>query len=96
MEDKEEALFPELVDIKNRIMAYNISHPEGCFIFRFVGFKDSKEICPDCGKDDCLVEIDENKSDFGICGDIETVRLMLNELREIAEECKDEDGMVIV
>ena len=89
-----ENLLPELVDIKNRIMAYNAVHPEGCFLFSFIGYKKSDEVCEDCGE--LCSCIDEKKSDLGICGDIETIRLMLNELRDIAEDCKDEDGTVIV
>lgn len=90
-----ENLLPELIDIKNRIMAYNAVNPQACFIFRFVGYKDSDEICPDCGEK-CMCEYNERTSDLGICGDIETIRAMLNELRDIAEDCKDEDGTVIV
>jgi hypothetical protein len=88
-------LSPELKDIKEMVMRYNVTHPQGCFIFRFVGYKSTEEICPDCGEK-CDCTYDENKSDFGICGDIETVREMLNELRDISEDCKDEDGVVIV
>ena len=94
MENNEQRL-PELTDIINRIMAFNIVHPEGCFLFRFIGYKDSDEICPDCGKK-CLCEYDEQKSALGICGDIETVRGMINELREVAEDNKTTDGVVIV
>ena len=94
MENKEQNLLPELIDIRNRIMAYNIVHPNGCFVFRFVGYKDSDEKCEECGEScSCY---DERKSNFGILGDIETVRDMLNELRAIAEDYKDEDGIVIV
>jgi len=94
MENNDKRL-PELTDIINRIMAFNIVHPEGCFLFRFVGYKDSDEICPDCGKQ-CMCEFDEGKSALGICGDIITVREMLNELREVAEDNIDENGVVIV
>jgi len=85
----------ELKDIREMIYRYNVVHPEGCFVFNFVGYKDSDEICPDCGEK-CMCEFDENKSILGICGDIETVRNMLNELRDIAEDEKDENETVIV
>jgi hypothetical protein len=96
MENKEPDLLPELVDIKNRVKAYNLAHPDGCFVFRFVGYKKSGEQCPDCGGDDCMCEYDESKSELGIFGDIETVRNMLNELRDIAEDNVTRQGMVIV
>jgi len=98
MENNEEKidLLPELKDIQEMIMRYNITHPDGCFIFRFVGFKSSGKICPDCGGNDCICEYDERKSEFGIFGDIETVRTMLEELRDIAEDNKNEDGFVVV
>lgn len=92
-ENNEQNLLPELIDIRNRILAYNTVHPEGCFIFRFVGYKDSEEVCEECGEK-CMCEYNERKSDLGICGDIETIRNILNELRDIAEEFKDEDGFV--
>lgn len=95
MEQENNNLMPELKDIKNRILAYNAIHPEGCFVFRFVGYKDSDEVCEECGEK-CMCELDNNKSEFGIFGDIETVRKMLNELRDMAEDCQDEDGMVII
>ena len=77
-ESNEYPLLPELKDIKEMVMRYNATHPEGCFILRFVGYKDSDDICPDCGKK-CMCTYDERKSDIGIYGDIETVRDMLNE-----------------
>jgi len=88
-------LMPELKDIREMILRYNAIHPEGCFIFRFVGYKDSDEVCSECGEK-CMCEYDENRSELGIFGDIETVRNMINELRDIAEDNQDEDGMVIV
>ena len=95
MENNKPQLICELNDIKEMIMRYNAVHPEGCFVFRFVGFKNSDEICEECGEK-CMCDYDERKSTFGICGDIETVRNMLNELRDISEDCQDEDGTVIV
>lgn len=85
----------ELKDIQEMVMRYNAVHPLGCFLFSFVGYKDSDEICPDYGEK-CMCEFDENKSALGICGDIETIRKMLEESRDIAEDVKDEDGIVIV
>ena len=32
-------LMPELKDILDRIMAFNRLHPEGAFIYNFLGFK---------------------------------------------------------
>lgn len=93
--DENKNLQPELQDIINRIMAYNVTHKEGCFVFRFVGYKDDKEtICEDCGE--CCETYDENKSLLGLHGDLETVREMLNELRDVAEDCVDEDGFVSI
>ena len=95
MENNEPQLMCELNDIREMISRYNAIHPEGCFVFRFVGFKDSDEICEECGEK-CMCDYDEKKSVLGICGDIETVRNMLNELRDVAEDCQDEDGTIIV
>jgi hypothetical protein len=95
MENNETQLLPELKDIREMILRYNVTHPEGCFIFRFVGYKDVDEICPDCGEK-CMCEIDERKSDIGAFGDIETVRAMLNELREVVEDNKTTDGFVVI
>jgi hypothetical protein len=87
-------LLPELKDINEMILRYNATHPDGCFLFRFVGYKDTDEVCPDCGEK-CMCAYDERKSDLGIYGDIETVRDMINELRDIAED-NQEDGFVCV
>lgn len=89
-------IIPELKDIKEMVMRYHAVHRDGCFVFRFVGFKSTGEVCPDCGGKDCLCEYDERKSELGIFGDIETVRKMLEELRDIAEDEKDKDDFVIV
>jgi hypothetical protein len=94
MENNEEPLLPELKDIREMINRYNVAHPQGCFIYRFVGYKKADEPCEECG-DDCVC-YDETRSDFGVCGDIETIRNMLNELRDMSEDFKDDEGIVII
>lgn len=84
-------LQPELKDILNRIHAYNAVHKEGCFVFRFVGFKDEGNIC-ECGEG-CL-DYDEEKSLIGAYGDLEVLRNMLNELRDLIEDTVDEEDFV--
>jgi hypothetical protein len=84
---------PELKDIEEMVCRYNGAHKEGIFIFQFLGFKkDPNHQCEDCG-DNCDV-IDETKSLIGIHGDIESIRTLLNELRDIAEDNIDEEGFI--
>lgn len=94
MDEINNNLQPELKDIINRIHAYNAVSREGCFIFRFVGYKEDKENICECGES--YMEYDENKSLLGAHGDLETVRDMINELRDVAEDLVDEDGFVSV
>lgn len=90
MEEKNE-LMCELQDILNRVHAFNASHKEGVFVFSFVGFKDSDEVCSDCGSK-CMSEYDENKSIHGAYGHIDDVRQLLNMLRDMVEDIgRDED-----
>ena len=93
-ENENKNLQPELKDIINRIHAYNAVHKEGCFVFNFVGYKEDKENICECGE--CCETYDENKSMVGAFGDLETVRTMINELRDIAEDFADEDGFISV
>lgn len=88
----DENLQCELKDILEMVHRYNVTHKEGCFVYRFVGYKDDPEHICECGE--CCSQYDENKSLLGLYGDLETVRMMLNELRDVAEDCVDEDGFV--
>ena len=88
-----ETLMPELKDITDRIMAYNRLHPEGCFIYNFLGFKkDLNNVCDDCSGH--CEEPDENKSIGGAFGHIDDIRYLCNMIRDIAEDVKEEDGHV--
>lgn len=94
MPKEENKLLPELQDIMQRIYAYNTVHKDGCFLFRFVGYKKSDtEKCIDCGEP--VDEYDPDKSEIGAYGDLETLRKMLNEMRDLVEDYADEDGFVI-
>lgn len=86
-------LMPELKDIIGRIIAFNRLHPEGCFIYNFLGFKKVEGSKCDCcdGKID---EPDENKSIGGSFGHIDDIRYLCNMIRDIAEDVKEEDGHV--
>ncbi len=91
--DPDGELMPELQDILNRVHAFNASHPEGCFVFSFLGFeKDENHICDEC--DNYCDKISDKRSMVGALGDIHTVRELLNHLRDIAEEECDEEGVV--
>lgn len=94
MDDSNKNLQCELKDILEMVHRYNAIHKEGCFIFRFVGFKDDPENICECGE--CCSQYDENKSLLGAYGELETVREMLNELRDVVEDCVDEDGFISV
>jgi len=86
-------LMPELQDLINRIKAFNSVHKEGVFIYNFMGFKESEEVCEDCGEH-CALEPDDDKSICGAYGDIEDIRYLANMIRDIAEDEKDEDRFV--
>lgn len=91
----DENKFPELKDILENIYRYNTTHKEGCFVFNFVGFKKSpNEKCVDCGEP--IDEVDENKSIMGAHGNLETLRKLLNMLRDIVEDNVDDNGFVSV
>jgi len=83
----------ELKDIVEMINRYNIVHKDGCFLFRFIGFKkDPTCKCAECGKD--CDEIDDLKSLIGAHGNLEILREMSNELRDIIEDMVDKNGFV--
>ena len=86
-------MYPELQDILNRIQAFNATHPEGRFIYAFIGFKkDEENKCEECGETcDC---IDENKTSFGGFGYLDELRCLCNDLRDNIEDNVDEDGYV--
>ena len=95
MQEENKDLMPELKDIIDRIMAFNRLHPDGVFIYNFLGFKkDPNTTCEDCGGH--CDEPDENKSIGGAFGHIEDIRYLCNMIRDIAEDVKDEDGHVII
>jgi len=83
----------ELKDIIEMVYRYNATHKDGCFLFRFIGFKkDPNCKCVECGED--CDEIDDSKSLIGAHGDLETLREMSNELRTMIENMTDENGFV--
>lgn len=92
MEEKKK-YFPELADILNRINAFNVCHPEGRFVYAFIGFKkDEGEVCEECGDYcDC---IDETKTVLGAFGFIDELRALSNDLRDNIEDNMDEEGFV--
>lgn len=86
-------LMPELKDLINRINAFNVSHKEGCFLFSFMGFKKQPGTCCDNCQDE-LDEVDDNKTVMGVYGDLETLRILHNTLRDVIEDQVDEEGFV--
>lgn len=93
-ENDDKNLFPDLKDVLQAITRYNTLHKEGCFVFNFVGWKKDPENICECGE--CCETYDKNKSMVGLHGDLETIRTMLEEMRDIAEDFADEDGFVSV
>ena len=86
-------MYPELQDILNRIQAFNTTHPEGRFIYAFIGFKKDKENkCEEC--DDFCDCIDENKTLLGGFGYLDELRCLSNDLRDNIEDNVDEEGYV--
>ena len=82
---KHDNLMPELVDIINRIKAYNLVRKEGVFVYGFIGFeKDPNNKCEECGGE-CEQPCVE-KSAFGGYGYIEDVRNLINMMRDMIED----------
>ena len=80
---------PELEDIREMILKYSEVHKDACFVFSFMGFKDDPDHkCIDCGGD-CEMP-DETKTHLGAYGDINRVRGLLNELRDVVEDDTEE------
>jgi hypothetical protein len=91
---EENNLSPELKDIIENIRRYCASNKnEVIFVYGFLGFKkDPEHKCVDCG-DDCD-QISDEKSTLGAYGELDSVRMLLNDLRDMIEGEKDEDGFV--
>jgi hypothetical protein len=87
-------LQPELSDIIEMIHRYCSSNKnEVSFVWSFVGFKEDPEHkCVECG-DNCDI-VDDKKSMVGAYGDLETLRILTNELRDVIEDEVDEDGFI--
>lgn len=83
-------LMPELKDLLESVRRFHALHPEGCFIFHFLGFQPSQEE----EEDDSFYDIDADKTTLGMYGDIYMIRQMLNDLRDIAENEKGDDEFV--
>ena len=84
---------PEIKDILEMIRRYNASNPQSIFVYGFWGFeKDPDHTCCECGED--CEQISERKSSMGALGNIYDLRDLLNNLRDMVEEEKDEEGMV--
>lgn len=85
---------PELKDVLEMLHRYTAANRNNaCIIFNVVGFKkDLKNKCVDCG-DDCDI-INEKASELGAYGDLETLRLMVNDLRDLIEDECDSEGFV--
>ncbi len=84
-------LMPELKDLLESVRRFHALHPEGCFIFHFLGFQPSKEEDDD---EEPFYDIDIDKTALGMYGDIYMIRQMLNDLRDIAENEKDDEEFV--
>jgi len=91
MENPEQVPYsPELKDIIEMVKRYSISNPDACFIFGFLGFEEDKNhICEEYGEHGCS-KISESKTSLGAYGDLETLRHMLNDLRNGIEDFQEE------
>jgi hypothetical protein len=91
-----EEIQPELSDILEMIHRYcSANKNEVSFIGSFIGFKeDPTRKCAECG-DNCD-SVDDKKSRVFAYGDLETLRILNNELRDIIEDESDEDGFVSI
>jgi len=87
IDDSEEKTQPELADIIEMIKRYSASNKNKvCFIASFVAFKEtSKRKCSDCGEN-CDHEISDEGSSILAYGDKETLREILNNLRDMTED----------
>ena len=91
-----EKIQPELRDIIEMLNRFNASNKNNtCFIWSTVAFKKETGTKCDCCGDECDTVNDE-ASRFGAYGDKETLRIMINDLRDLVEDCSDEDGFVNV
>jgi len=83
----------ELHDLLEMIKRYNATCPNGCFVFAFVGFeRDMENICEECG--DHCDKISDKHTISGGHGDVFILRDILNSLRDMVEEEKDDEGFV--
>ena len=91
MNNKKKEYCPELRDIMEMIQRYNATNKERAIIFSFVTWKDEEEdICEDCGSP--CESIDKSKSMAGAYGDLQVLRDMLNDLRDLIEDkCGEKD-----
>ena len=93
MDNERNDMTPELKDIVEMVKRYNISNRQGCFLFSFVGFdKDMENTCDECG--DHSDKISDSKTLSGACGDLQTLREMLNFMRDAVEDNINEEGFV--
>ncbi len=94
-DNTEDQISPELKDITEMIRRYiEANHKKVCFVASFIAFKVTPgEICPDCG-DECNHEIAEDATNILAYGDIDNLRMILNDLRDIVEDSCDKKGFV--
>ncbi len=86
-----EEIQPELKDITEMIYRYCAANKnEVCFIGSFTGFGGK---CEECGEEEDYI-VDDKKSRFFAYGDKETLKVMLNELRDVIEEEADKENWV--
>jgi len=89
----EQKLSPELLDIIENIRRFCIANKDVHFVYGFTAMKDTPECkCPDCGGDTCAS--DETKTAFGAFGNLEILRDMSNDIRDLIEDNVDENGFV--
>jgi hypothetical protein len=86
----EDLLMPELKDVIEMTHRFNASHPEGIFMFAFVGFKKEKDLDDTYWIDD----IDDNKTVFSGYGNLEKMRIISNDLRSLIEDNVNENNLV--
>ena len=93
---EEEQISPELKDVCEMLRRYVEANKQNvCFVASFVAFKEVPGAkCEECGDDCTGHEVSDDASRVLAYGDKETLRVMLNDLRDAVEDVSDEDDFI--
>ena len=85
---------PEINGIIESIHRYIAVNNGACFVGSFVAFECRCKDCSKSGEEE--VDVKDDASRVFAFGDIETLRIELNELRDLIEDEVDEEGFVSI